>query len=98
MDPGRPRHQRCLVCWQRVLDGSAPRWRRQHAPTVLARSTAALSLADGGIVVATASGAALVFASPMNWFANVIFWTKMASMGVAGLNAFAFHFVTEPTL
>ena len=51
-----------------------------------------------GMVVASASGAALVVASPMNWFANVIFWTKMASMGIAGLNAFAFHFVTAATL
>ena len=52
----------------------------------------------GGIVVATASGVALLFANPMTYFANVIFWTKMAAMAVAGLNALAFHFITAATL
>jgi hypothetical protein len=51
-----------------------------------------------GIAVASVSGAALVYASPMTWFANIIFWTKMASMALAGLNALAFHFITSATV
>ena len=51
-----------------------------------------------GIVAATVTGAGLVFANPMTYFANVIFWTKMLAMAVAGLNALAFHFVTAATL
>ena len=51
-----------------------------------------------GMCVASASGAALLFANPMLYFANVIFWTKMLSMAVAGLNAMAFHVITAATL
>jgi hypothetical protein len=50
-----------------------------------------------GIAVASVTGAALVFTNPMIWFANVIFWTKMLTMALAGLNALAFHFVTAAT-
>jgi hypothetical protein len=51
-----------------------------------------------GIVGANLSGAGLLFANPMTYFANVIFWTKMAAMALAGLNAIAFHFITAPTM
>lgn len=51
-----------------------------------------------GITLATITGLALVFANPMNYFANIIFWTKMFSMAIAGLNAIAFHFITEYTV
>ena len=52
----------------------------------------------GGMMLSAISGLILVFANPMNYFANVIFWTKMLAMGIAGLNALAFHFITEYSL
>ena len=51
-----------------------------------------------GMVFAAATGLAIVFADPMKYYANIIFWTKMLTMGLAGLNALAFHFITEYTL
>jgi hypothetical protein len=51
-----------------------------------------------GMAMATFTGLALVFANPMNYFANIIFWTKMSSMAIAGFNALAFHFITEYTV
>ena len=51
-----------------------------------------------GMVLASITGLTLVFGNPMNYFANIIFWTKMMAMGIAGLNALAFHFITEYTL
>src|SRR5918993_86530 len=52
----------------------------------------------GGMAVSALTGVALVFANPMNYFANIIFWTKMLAMVVAALNALAFHFITEFSL
>jgi len=52
----------------------------------------------GGMVISTITGVGLVFANPMNYFANIIFWTKMLAMVVAALNALAFHFITEFSL
>ena len=51
-----------------------------------------------GIAFATITGVTLVYGNPMNYFANIIFWTKMLTMALAGLNALAFHFITEYTL
>jgi hypothetical protein len=51
-----------------------------------------------GMLFAAITGAAIVFADPMKYYANIIFWTKMVTMGLAGLNALAFHFITEYTL
>jgi hypothetical protein len=51
-----------------------------------------------GIAITTMTGLALVFANPMNYATNIIFWTKMLAMVVAALNALAFHFVTEYSL
>ena len=51
-----------------------------------------------GMTLATMTGLALVFANPMNYFDNIIFWTKMLGMAIAGVNALAFHFVTEYTV
>ena len=48
-----------------------------------------------GMFMATATGVTLVWGNPMNYFANIIFWTKMLSIALAGLNALAFHFITE---
>ena len=48
-----------------------------------------------GMVLAVITGVTLVYGNPMSYFANVIFWTKMLAMAIAGLNALAFHFITE---
>ena len=48
-----------------------------------------------GMAIITVTGLLLVFANPMNYATNVVFWTKMLGMVVAALNALAFHFVTE---
>jgi hypothetical protein len=51
-----------------------------------------------GMLLAAITGVAIVFADPMKYYANIIFWTKMFTMALAGLNALAFHFITEYTL
>ena len=51
-----------------------------------------------GMVLMAITGAAIVFADPMKYYANIIFWTKMVTMALAGLNAMAFHFITEYTV
>ena len=50
------------------------------------------------MVFSSATGLALVWGNPLNYVANIIFWVKMLAMAVAGLNALAFHFITEYTL
>ena len=50
------------------------------------------------MIFSTATGLALVWGNPMNYVTNIIFWVKMVAMGIAGLNAIAFHFITEYTL
>ena len=50
------------------------------------------------MLVSSATGLALVWGNPMNYVTNIIFWVKMLAMGIAGLNALAFHFITEYTL
>ena len=50
------------------------------------------------MVFSTVTGLALVWGNPMNYVTNIIFWVKMVAMGIAGLNAIAFHFITEYTL
>jgi hypothetical protein len=52
----------------------------------------------GGMALMAATGLALVYGNPMNYATNIIFWVKMLAMGLAGLNALAFHFITEYTL
>jgi hypothetical protein len=51
-----------------------------------------------GMAFSAITGLALVFGNPMNYVTNIIFWVKMLAMGLAGLNALAFHFITEYTL
>ena len=48
-----------------------------------------------GMFLATATGLTLVYGNPMNYVTNIIFWTKMLAIVLAGLNALAFHFITE---
>ena len=50
------------------------------------------------MVVSSSTGLALVWGNPMNYVTNIIFWVKMVAMGIAGLNAIAFHFITEYTV
>jgi len=51
-----------------------------------------------GMMFAAISGLALVFGNPMNYVTNIIFWVKMLAIVLAGLNALAFHFITEYSL
>ena len=51
-----------------------------------------------GMVAMAATGLALVYGNPMNYATNIIFWVKMLAIALAGLNALAFHFITEYTL
>ena len=50
------------------------------------------------MLVSSMTGLALVWGNPLNYLTNIIFWVKMVAMGVAGLNALAFHFITEYTV
>ena len=47
-----------------------------------------------GMAISAVTGFMLVYGNPMSYFANVIFWTKMVAMAVAGVNALAFHYIT----
>jgi hypothetical protein len=51
-----------------------------------------------GMVLSSITGLALVFGNPFNYLTNIIFWVKMLGIAIAGLNAVAFHFITEYTL
>jgi hypothetical protein len=51
-----------------------------------------------GMALTAATGLALVYGNPMNYVTNIIFWVKMLAMALAGINALAFHFITEYTL
>ena len=51
-----------------------------------------------GMTFAAITGLALVYGNPMNYVTNIIFWVKMLAIVLAGLNALAFHFITEYTL
>jgi hypothetical protein len=47
-----------------------------------------------GITINAITGLALVYGQPMRYYANVFFWIKAMMMGLAGINAMAFHFST----
>ena len=51
-----------------------------------------------GMAFTAITGLALVYGNPMNYVTNIIFWVKMLAIVLAGLNALAFHFITEYTL
>ena len=51
-----------------------------------------------GMLFSALTGLALVYGNPLNYVTNIIFWVKMLAMAVAGLNALAFHYITEYTL
>jgi hypothetical protein len=50
------------------------------------------------MALTTILGLVLWFAQPLNYYANIFFWMKMVAMGLAGLNAMAFHFITYDTV
>ena len=50
------------------------------------------------MVFSSVTGLALVWGNPLNYVTNIIFWVKTLAMLIAGLNALAFHFITEYTL
>ena len=47
-----------------------------------------------GMAVSVVTGLVLVYGQPMRFFANVFFWQKAVIMGLAGVNALAFHLGT----
>lgn len=44
-----------------------------------------------GMVLAFATGVALVYAQPLRFYGSAFFWMKMATMGLAAVNALTFH-------
>jgi hypothetical protein len=44
------------------------------------------------------TGAVLFYSQPLRYYGKVFFWTKMALMAFAGLNALYFHFTTYKTV
>jgi hypothetical protein len=51
-----------------------------------------------GMTLSAITGIVLVFADPMKFYGNIIFWTKMLTMALAGVNAMAFHFIAYETV
>jgi hypothetical protein len=47
-----------------------------------------------GMAVSAATGLVLVFAKPLEYYANIFFWMKMIMMALAGVNALAFHYIS----
>jgi hypothetical protein len=50
-----------------------------------------------GLVASTATGLLLCCVDPLFYYANVLFRVKLVLLGVAGLNALAFHLTTYRT-
>jgi|SRR5688572_10097421 hypothetical protein len=48
--------------------------------------------------LAVITGGALLYAQPLRYYTSVYFWMKLATMGLAGLNALAFEYVTVQTM
>jgi hypothetical protein len=51
-----------------------------------------------GMVLSVGTGVVLLYAQPMTYYANVFFWMKMMMMGIAGVNALAFHYISYDTV
>jgi hypothetical protein len=51
-----------------------------------------------GMVLSVGTGLVLLFAQPMQYYANIFFWMKMVMMMVAGANALIFHYLTYETV
>jgi hypothetical protein len=50
------------------------------------------------MALSSATGAALLYGQPLRYYGKVFFWTKMALMLFAGLNALYFHYTTYKTV
>ena len=46
------------------------------------------------LVVASATGLALLYGQPMRYYGKVLFWCKLTLMGFAVVNALVFHYTT----
>jgi hypothetical protein len=47
-----------------------------------------------GLVVSSVTGTVLFYGEPMRYYGKMLFWTKMALMLLAGVNALYFHLTT----
>lgn len=47
-----------------------------------------------GMALSSVTGLLLFYGQPMRFYGKVFFWVKMTLMGLAGINALAFHFRT----
>jgi len=47
-----------------------------------------------GMVLSAVTGGMLFYSQPMRYYGKVYFWTKIALMALAGVNALAFHLTT----
>jgi hypothetical protein len=47
-----------------------------------------------GLIVSSVTGGLLFYSQPMRYYGKAFFWAKMAFIGLAGLNALAFHLTT----
>ena len=48
----------------------------------------------GTLVIVTITGVALLYGQPLRYWGKLFFWTKLAMMGLAGVNALVFHNTT----
>jgi len=48
-----------------------------------------------GFGLSVVTGLALVYAQPMRYYGSIYFWMKLAAVGLAGLNALAFEYVSS---
>jgi hypothetical protein len=48
--------------------------------------------------VSVATGLALFYAQPLRYYPSVYFWMKLATIGLAGLNALAFEYMTAASV
>ena len=47
-----------------------------------------------GMTLAGITGLTLTYSDPMRFYVNIFFWMKMLMLGLAALNAMAFHYTT----
>jgi hypothetical protein len=51
-----------------------------------------------GMGLAMATGLVLTFGDPLRFYFNIFFWTKLCMIALAGVNAWAFEVITQPTV
>jgi hypothetical protein len=52
----------------------------------------------GSMTLTVITGLVLVYAQPLNYYANIFFWMKMIGMAIAGVNALAFNYISYETI